>query len=220
MGLAALVVLAAPLWRVARHGVTLAHEAGHAVVAVLVGRRLTGIRLHADSSGLTVSRGRPRGPGMVLTLLAGHLGPSALGLGAAALLAAGRPVLVLALLVGLLALLLLWVRNLLGVGVVLAVGVSAVAVLTFADPTVRDLVAGTLTWVLLLGSPRTVLELAAHRRRVRRSARARGRAGRGDSDVDQLAALTRVPAVLWTALLLLGTVAAAVLAVRWLLLPA
>lgn len=72
LGVAALVLVGSPAgYRLVRHLVTVVHEAGHALVAVLSGRRLSGIRLHADTSGLTVSRGRPRGPGMVATLLAG-----------------------------------------------------------------------------------------------------------------------------------------------------
>lgn len=43
-------------WRLVRILTTVVHEAGHAVVAMLVGRRLQGIRLHSDTSGLTVSR--------------------------------------------------------------------------------------------------------------------------------------------------------------------
>ena len=66
--LALLLVVVA--WPRVRLLVTVVPEAGHAVVAVLVGRRLTGIRLHSDTSGLTVSRGRPRGPGMVAMLAA------------------------------------------------------------------------------------------------------------------------------------------------------
>jgi hypothetical protein len=50
---AALVVLAWPLTRTV---VTICHEAGHAAAAVLVGRKLAGIRVHSDTSGLTVSR--------------------------------------------------------------------------------------------------------------------------------------------------------------------
>lgn len=72
LGVAALVITWSPLGhRLVRHLVTLVHEAGHAAVALLVGRRLDGIRLHADTSGVTLSRGRPRGPGMVATVLAG-----------------------------------------------------------------------------------------------------------------------------------------------------
>src|SRR5215218_2795592 len=89
-GLAALLaVLLDGVWRWARHLVTIVHEGGHAVVAVLTGRRLTGIRLHSDTSGLTVSVGRPRGPGMVATAFAGYPGPALLGLGAAWLLSRG-----------------------------------------------------------------------------------------------------------------------------------
>lgn len=195
---AALVLVLVPaLWRITRHAVTVAHEAGHAVVALLVGRRLSGIRLHSDTSGLTVSRGRPRGPGMVLTLLAGHGGPALLGLGSAALLAQGRAVALLWGLLVALALMLLSIRNLFGLLVILVLGAGMVAV-TRADPVVQSAVAFVLTWFWLLAAPRTVVELARSRRRG------------GTSDADQLAALTRVPATLWVLVLLLITVATAV----------
>ena len=57
-----------------------------------VGRRLKSIHLHSDTSGLTVTRGKPRGPGMVAMLAAGYLAPAVLGLVAALLLANGRSV--------------------------------------------------------------------------------------------------------------------------------
>src|SRR5674536_394270 len=59
---AAVLVLAPVAWPRTRHVVTLAHEGAHGLAAVLTGRRLAGIRLHSDTSGLTVSSGRPRGP--------------------------------------------------------------------------------------------------------------------------------------------------------------
>ncbi len=64
---AALLVLSPALWRPCRHAVTIAHEGAHGLVALAAGRRLSGIRLHSDTSGLTVSAGRPTGLGMVLT---------------------------------------------------------------------------------------------------------------------------------------------------------
>ncbi len=79
------------LWRWTRTVVTIAHEGGHAVVAVLAGRGLTGIRLHADTSGLTVSTGARRWPGLVFTFLGGYPAPSLLGLGGALLVAAAGP---------------------------------------------------------------------------------------------------------------------------------
>jgi hypothetical protein len=59
--------------------------------------------------------------------------------------------------------------------------------------------------VLLLAAPRPLVELLTARRR-------RGRT----SDPDQLAGLTRVPAVLWTLLLLLANLAGLVVGVSML----
>lgn len=94
VGATAAVALAAVLphvlWRLSRNAITIAHEGGHGLVALLSGRRLQGIRLHSDTSGLTVSRGKPCGLGMILTAAAGYTAPSLLGLGGALLLAAGH----------------------------------------------------------------------------------------------------------------------------------
>ena len=204
----ALVVVTAPaLWRPARTAVTIAHEGAHGLAALATGRRLAGIRLHSDTSGLTVSAGRPTGPGMVLTCAAGYVGPALFGLGAAALLAAGHAVGVLWALLVLLALLLLQIRNLFGLWAVLVTGAGLAAVTTWLAPLGQAAVAAAVTWFLLLAAPRTVLELQAARRR--RAA--------PDSDADQLARLTRLPALLWVGVFLLVDVAALALAARWLL---
>jgi hypothetical protein len=197
----AVALIALPgAWPVARHVVTVAHEAGHALVAVLTGRRLTGIRLHSDTSGLTLSRGKPRGPGMALMLLAGHLGPAALGLGAALLLAQGHAVGLLWALLAVLAVMLLMVRNLFGLWVILVCGAGVAAVTQWASPQTQSAVAYALTWFWLLAAPRTVVELAAARRR----------GGARTSDADQLATVTRIPALFWIVVLLFLTIAAAV----------
>ncbi len=57
------------VWRTVRMLVTVCHEAGHAVAATLAGRSLTGIRLHSDTSGVTLSKGKPAGAGMVFTAI-------------------------------------------------------------------------------------------------------------------------------------------------------
>jgi hypothetical protein len=119
---AALLVLSPALWRPTRHVVTIAHEGAHGLVALAAGRRLSGIRLHSDTSGLTVSAGRPTGLGMVLTCAAGYTGPGLFGLGAAALLATGHAVGLLWALLGLLALLLVQIRNWYGLWSVLVTG--------------------------------------------------------------------------------------------------
>src|SRR5258708_35342345 len=88
VAIALLIVLDARTWHVARNSITIAHEGGHALASVLSGRRLDGIRLHSDTSGVTYSRGKRTGPAAVLTTAAGYLTPSLLGTGAAWLLAA------------------------------------------------------------------------------------------------------------------------------------
>ena len=80
---ALIVVLNGWFWHLTRNAITIAHEGGHALVSLLAGRRLQGIRLHSDTSGETRSRGRPDGPGLVLTTMAGYLTPPLLGAGAA-----------------------------------------------------------------------------------------------------------------------------------------
>src|SRR5437868_3173837 len=93
--LALVVIVVRPVWHVMRNFITIAHEGGHALAAVVTGRRLSGIRLHSDTSGLTLSRGKPRGFGMIVTGLAGYTTPSLIGLAAAAVLGTGRLTLLL-----------------------------------------------------------------------------------------------------------------------------
>jgi Peptidase M50B-like len=205
--IAGLLVLSPTLWRLTRHAVTIAHEGAHGAVALAAGRRLAGIRLHSDTSGLTVSAGKPTGLGMVLTCFSGYVGPGLFGLGAAALLAGGYAVGLLWALLLLLALLLVQIRNWYGLWSVLVTG-SIVFAATWWLPTEgQTAFAAVATWFLLLAAPRAVLELQAARRRRRAP----------DSDADQLARLTRVPALFWVGAFLLVDVGALVLGGLWLL---
>ncbi len=191
------LVLLPRAWSLTRHLVTISHEGGHALVAVLTGRRLMGIRLHADTSGLTLSRGRPTGPGMVAMLAAGYLAPAVAGLAAALLLAAGHSLALLWLAVGWLSLMLLQIRNAYGLLVLLVCGVGAGLASWYLAGTTLSLLAYLLTWLLLLAAPKPVLELIRQRRR----GQARG------SDVDQLSRLTGLPALVWESLFLLANLA-------------
>ncbi len=114
-------------YRLGRHLVTFVHEAGHALAGIAAGRQLTGIRLHADTSGLTVSRGRRRGAGMVVTLAAGYPAPALAGVGAAAALGAGYAAGLLWALVAACALTVPMLRNLYGLWAVVAMGADNAA---------------------------------------------------------------------------------------------
>jgi hypothetical protein len=205
-GLVALiVVLNTGSWRLSGKVITIAHEGGHALVSVLSGRKLDGIRLHPDSSGVTYSRGRRTGPGLVLTAAAGYVMPSLLGAGAAALLAERHLTAMLWLALVLLAATFLAIRNVFGAVAVLATAVAVFAVSYYAPPAVQAGFAYLAAWFLLFGGVRPVLELARGRRRnVARGSRGWTRG----SDADQLAGMTGVPAGLWVALFALVALAA------------
>lgn len=205
--LAVAVLVNRPAWALARHVLTLAHEASHGLAATVTGRRLGGVRLHADSSGETVSVGPARGLGLVLTTVAGYPGPALLGLGLAWLLHTGHLRAALWLGVGLLAALLLVMRNPFGFGWVLLCAALLVAVLGWGSPTGQAATAYAGCWFLLLGAPRPLFELA----RARRLRRER------DSDPDQLAELTGLPATLWLLGMLALALSASVLGTGWLL---
>ncbi|WP_035857855.1 M50 family metallopeptidase [Cryptosporangium arvum] len=205
--LALVAIVPHAVWRISRNVVTIAHEGGHAAAAVLSGRRLTGIRLHSDTSGVTVSKGKPYGPGMVATGVAGYITPSLLGLLGAALLTAGHITAMLWLaIVGLVALLVM-IRNFYGVLSVAVTGGLVFVVSWFGTPEVQAGFAYAFTWFLLLGGARPVVELQRLRRR--------GQAPH--SDADQLARLTGLHPLLWVALFAFVALTCLLLGVRWLL---
>ncbi|MEO3743836.1 M50 family metallopeptidase [Plantactinospora sp. B5E13] len=187
-GLVALaVVLTRVPWRIGRNAITIAHEGGHALLALLTGRRLQGIRLHSDTSGLTVSSGKPTGPGMVLTLLAGYLAPSLIGLGGAWLLGGNRITLLLWVAVALLLAMLVMIRNVYGIISIVVTTAVVLGVSWKTSPQVQAAFAYTGVWFLLLGGVRPVGEMQTQRRRGQLS----------QSDADQLAWLTGVPGLVW-----------------------
>jgi len=199
--IALVVVSVRPLWRVARNAITIAHEGGHALVALLTGRKLRGIRLEFDTSGLTLSAGRPTGPGMMFTLLAGYIAPSLVGLGGAWLLGGNRIMLLLWVVVVLLLLMLINIRNMFGVVSVLVTGAIVFAVSWYGSPQTQAAFAYVGVWFLLIGGVRPVFEL--------QKLRSRGRMP--ESDADQLAGVTHVPAIFWVGVFLVVDLAALVI---------
>ncbi|CAM5434877.1 MULTISPECIES: M50 family metallopeptidase [Streptomyces] len=201
------IVVPHTLWRLSRNAITIAHEGGHGLVALLTGRQLTGIRLHSDTSGLTVSRGKPHGIGMILTAAAGYTAPPLLGLGGAALLAAGRITLLLWAATALLVVMLVMIRNAYGALTVVLTGGTFVVVSWLAGSQVQAAFAYAVVWFLLLGGVRPAFELQAKR----------ARGGAGDSDADQLSRLTNVPAGLWLFLFHAVSLCSLIGGGRWLL---
>jgi hypothetical protein len=202
---ALLLIAWRPVWRHTRQVVTIAHEGAHGLIAALVGRKLTGIRLHSDTSGVTVSQGKPTGAGMIAVLLAGYPGPALFGLAAAFVLGKGYAVALLWGLLLALFILLLQIRNLFGLWSVVAFGTVVFVVSWWGSAEVQSAFAHLLTWFLLLAAPRAVLELQSSRRY----------GGGRSSDADQLRRLTGVPALLWVGLFGLLTLGCLALGAVW-----
>lgn len=198
-------------WPLVRHGITIAHEGAHALVATLFGRRLQGIRLHADTSGLTVSRGKPTGLGMIATAFAGYTGPAVLGVGAAAIVTAGHGIGLLWGLLAALVVMIVWIRNWFGLAVVLIGGGLLFTAVWWAPEPVQVILATAVAWFLLLGALRPVIEMQQQRREHLR----RGR--RLTSDADALGRLTWFSAGVWVGIFFLVVVGCAALGGWWLL---
>ena len=205
--LALVVVASARVWPRARTVVTIVHEAGHAVVALATGQRRVRVRLYRDTAGETVSAGRAGGLRVALTAAAGYPAPPLAGLGAAALLATGHVTGMLLLGLALLAGLAIAVRNPYGMLAVLATAAAVAAVCLYGSVVVQAGFGYAMTWFLLFGGVRPVLELRRERRRDRGLR----------SDADQLARLTPMPGGVW--IMVFGIIAVAALAVsaRWLI---
>ena len=190
------------VWPYARNVITIAHEGGHAVVGRMVGRRVGGVELNADTSGVTVTSGNPRGLGMVFTAAAGYPAPALFGLLGMWGLSYGYVSGVLWGVFVLLAVLMVFIRNLYGAFIVAVTG-AAIFGLSYAAPAIiQTLGAYLLVFFLLAGSVRPVWELQAKRR-----------AGEGaESDADQLAGLTFIPGIVWVGVFGVSVVAACVTA--------
>lgn len=184
----ALCALMPMTYRPGRHVVTAVHEAGHAAVALIAGRRLHSVRLHRDTSGETVSVGRSRGVGVVATLAAGYPAPSFVGLGGIWAVRTGHVPewSIVQLLV--LGLLLLLVRNVFGALVALALIAALLGVHHWATATQAATVCLTLSSFLLVAGLRGTAELFSLRRVT--------------NDASLLARATPIPALGWKVALL------------------
>ncbi|MFI6480702.1 M50 family metallopeptidase [Nonomuraea sp. NPDC050663] len=209
--LAALLIVGLRItWPLSRGLITIAHEGGHALAALLTRRKLQGIRLHSDTSGVTLTRGRPNGPGMVLTALAGYVAPSLLGLAAAWLVADGRITLLFWAILLFLFCMLLLIRNLYGGLILLVTGGAVFALATYLPENGQQFAAHLAVWFLLFGGVRPIIEL--QRKRRRRQA--------PDSDADQLARLTILPGAFYVFFFLLVSTASVAAGAWLMILPA
>lgn len=179
------LVLIPPLWQVARLGVTLVHELGHAAVGVLVGRKFTGFVLRGDASGHAVTKGRGSGPGLVATTWAGYPAPALLAAGIAVAAGRGWAAPVLAVLGLVLVVALVQARSLLTAAVTIGALAGVAALWWFGEPLLQAQVLTGLAAVLLVGAWRHLVAAA--------------RDTSAGNDARVLARLARLPRPIWLA---------------------
>jgi hypothetical protein len=140
-------------WNVIGYPVTIVHEIGHALAAVVAGYRLHGITVNSDMSGATNFAGK--GTFRVLwTLWWGYPAPAVAGAALMWTVSEGWAKVALWVLVGSLALTFLLSRSWHTVGVVLATGVVLALVAWYGEPWVQNVVVFAFAWVLIVGSVR------------------------------------------------------------------
>lgn len=173
---------------------TWAHETGHAVATLASGSGLGGMYVHRDGSGLVYSTSTSRITA-VLVSIAGYSTPPILGLALGSLLRGGHLNFAIALVTGMALLVLPFQRNLLALALTVGMALMGFSSAYFA-PGMSTAAIGLLSGLLLGSGLMDVCELHGHRRRHLSSY------GGCASDVDNLEATTRVPALAWEGLLL------------------
>jgi hypothetical protein len=162
--------------------VTLVHEGGHMLVATLTGYRIKDFRVESGySGGTSFARELGPGPANILTTLAGYTTPPLLGLGGAALLAAGEVLALLWIAVALLVLAWVKAEKEWTTFLVLLVAVAIGYVALYGTPVLQAAFATGLVFVLLIGGLRQALRSTTD----------------DDSDAAYLQRDTFIPRIIW-----------------------
>lgn len=177
---------------------TFAHEASHAMAAVLLGRSVTGIRLNLDRSGTTHTFGK-RGPGTAFITFMGYPGPALLALALGFTLWLDRPGIGLVIMILIFAGSVAAMRNLWGVMVAALVTTAFAGILWLDLDWAILLFVAWWAWTLAFGSMGPAIAL---RRMIKRGTS-------GGTDADSLRSATGIPAIFWCWAMMIVTVVAA-----------
>ncbi len=148
------LVLFQPAWRVVKFLITPIHEFGHSAITLVTPGRVRGVRVFADGSATTVAVSDRDGDVGALFQLSGYPAPSLLGLAGLFAVSRGWATWVLVAMVVALGFVLMLIRNLVGLGVLLALLAGVAAALWRLPPEYHPLLVRVLSWLLLLGAVR------------------------------------------------------------------
>lgn len=192
--LGAIIAVTPRTWLHTRLFATYIHEAGHAVIAIVTGRKVKSMRIEGDSSGSTLHAGLQNAVfSRFLTALAGYPAPAIVGWAMIVSITSGHARYALGalfLVVLSLALLQHSLRGLAVTFIILAVSWGLTLVNNFIMQMIICLVAG----YLLIASPRTIVEL---HKVGRQRKHALGEENPLHSDAQALADMTGLGVLIW-----------------------
>lgn len=214
IALAFIAVWSDNVWDRVKFSSTLIHEIGHSVMAIATGRRLHGLKVHSDSSGVSVSSGRDKGLGMLLTVVAGYPAPGLLALLLSFLMSIDYAGMALTLYHTLLIFGLLSVRNAFGLWTVLTTILATIGITVWNNPYAVSITVLVLIIMYGVGGIRgTIALIKVHGARwngaIPKKQRIEQQKSSKDSDASQAARLTlyAVPTWIWIAGFMLVNVA-------------
>ena len=188
VAVAVLLALPRSVWQYFGLFITLVHELGHAVAALLTGRVVSGIRVHRNQSGTTHSSGK-NGFSGVFSGFFGYPAPAVVGGALVWSVFNGftRPALAIGAVI--LVLTLVFIRNLFGVLVVVVSAAGSVLLVLYAPINVQGYAMLVLGTALLVGAARAYLNVV--------SVHTSRRAQLGTSDAYLLYQRTHIPSPVW-----------------------
>lgn len=190
LGIGVLIAANPKGWEHTRLLATYVHEAGHAVMALMLGRSVSSIRLEADTSGATVHKGQPSWLPRILIAFAGYPAPALAAWGYVACVTTGHPRWGIAISAVIVAVLSIAQRSWRGWVVTLILG-AAIWGIGQIDGLWASLAMTVTAGYLLTASPRTIVELILVR------ANPQDREEGEHSDSETLSGLTLLPPTLW-----------------------
>ena len=194
LALGALIAITPASWRISRLFATYIHEAGHAVIALLTGRKVLSIRLEADASGTTKHAG-VKGAffSHFLTTIAGYPAPAVAGY----LMILGLSLEHARFVLGafyLVAVALAFIQHSARGWAVTLLILGACVVLTLVASNIMEMFLFLVAGYLLFASPRTIVELHQVHSQDKRN---KDPEREIHSDAQSLAEMTGLGAVIW-----------------------
>lgn len=162
------IALQNKLWDKTRFMITYVHEIGHALTGVAIGGGLKGIRIHENTSGVTETWRKAGLIGWISSVFTTYIGYPFPGLLALAMIASvqfGFSSLVFLVFTFSSYVILLFMRNLIGFGIALAISITSGLIFWFTPVEVQTIILIAVAGFLIAGGFRSVLELQMNHHR-------------------------------------------------------